>query len=390
MNALTSSPLIPQARASPATLAAEAYVSGLSDVTAMAVAPDGSIFVTLRQTGVVSLIRGGSVVGNFAQVQVTAGGERGLLGIALDPGFPSQPLVYVFLTDTGPDGTPRSRIVRLTDVGDRAGDVTIIFDNIPAAGIHNGGILAFGPDGKLYATLGDHTQPSTAQEIGSLNGKVLRINPDGTIPPDNPFPGSPVFTLGHRNVFGLAFDPVLGHPFITENGPTDNDEVNILQAGGNYGWPTVRGIAHDPRFIDPIYAFVQEVAPTNAAFYTGNALSPDLRNDFLFGDYLHGGIHRLVLDASRSRVILHEVVYTNPSGPVLDVKVGPGGYLYFTTGGAIGRLVNSSADGGTPGNPGAGIPIDLLPWVAAGVLASTAVAYLIVRRTRRKGRGRPP
>jgi glucose/arabinose dehydrogenase len=361
-----------------------------SGATAMAVAPDGSIFVTLRQTGVVSLIRDGRVIANFAQVQVTAGGERGLLGVALDPGFPSQPFVYVFFTDSAAGGSPRSRIARLTDVADRAADVTVIFDNIPAASIHNGGILAFGPDGKLYVTLGDHTQSATAQDIGSLNGKVLRINPDGTIPSDNPFPGSPVFTLGHRNVFGLAFDPIGGRPFITENGPTDNDEVNILQAGGNYGWPTVRGIAHDPRFIDPIYAFVQEVAPTNAAFYTGNALPPELRNDFLFGDYLHGGIHRFVLDASRSRVVLHEVVYTNPSGPVLDVKVGPGGYLYFNTGAAIERLVNSSANNGTAGNSGAGIPIDVLPWVAAVALASATVAYVIIRGTRRKGRRPPP
>lgn len=373
------------------TLAAEPYVPGLPDATAMAVAPDGSIFVTLRQTGVVALVREGKVVGDFARIPVLGGGERGLLGIALDPDFPATPFVYVFLTDAAPDGTPRSRIARLADRGDRASAPEVILDNLPAAEVHNGGILAFGPDGKLYATLGDHTRGASAQDPRSLDGKVLRLNPDGSIPPDNPFPDSPVFTLGHRNVFGLAFDPLGGRAFITENGPADNDEVNILRPGGNYGWPAVRGIAHDPRFIDPIYAFVQEVAPTDGIFYTGSALAPELRGDLLFGDYLHGAIHRLVLDAARAAVVEHGVVYTNPTGPVLDVKVGPGGYAYFTTGSSIGRLVNATGGPGpaSPAPPSSSAP-GWLPFVLPPAAAALGAAgFLAARALRRRRRGPP-
>ena len=151
---------------------------------------------------------------------------------------------------------------------------------------HNGGALVFGADGMLYVTVGESHEPSFAQDPNSIGGKVLRLAPDGSVPPDNPIAGNPLFTLGHRNSFGICLDPATGDLWETENGPTSDDEINLLRAGGNYGWPDVMGSGGPAGTIDPVVDHVQEIAPTGCAVWRGA---------LYYGSYLDGAIRRLDL-----------------------------------------------------------------------------------------------
>lgn len=185
---------------------------------------------------------------------VAPGGEGGLLGIAVHDGH-----LYAYLTANGENRIERFELRgRSTPAG--LGAAETILDDIPAAGNHNGGRIAFGPDGMLYATAGDAGNPGSAQDPGSLSGKILRVTPSGGIPSDNPFPGSPVYSLGHRNPQGLAWDED-GTLYSSEFGQNTWDELNVIEAGGNYGWPEVEGIAGASGFIDP----VQQWAPSDAS-----------------------------------------------------------------------------------------------------------------------------
>jgi len=188
----------------------------------------------------------------YAKIDIVVKGEAGLLGLAIDPHFESNRFLYVYHTYLNNQGLLRNRVVRLLDHGTTGEIVKTIIDDIPADRIHNGGRIKFGPDRKLYITTGDADNGPLAQKMDSLAGKILRINPDGSIPTDNPFSGSPVYSYGHRNPQGLAWHPVTGQLFATEHGPVGHDELNIISPGNNYGWPIVSGIVSDPRFLDPI------------------------------------------------------------------------------------------------------------------------------------------
>ncbi|MHB8992325.1 MAG: PQQ-dependent sugar dehydrogenase, partial [Chloroflexota bacterium] len=205
------------------------------------------------------------------------------------------------------------------------------------ATIHDGGRLKFGPDGKLYVATGDAATPNQAQDVGSPAGKVLRINPDGSIPEDNPFPGSPVFTLGHRNPEGLAFRPGTRQLFSTEHGPVGNDEVNLLEAGGNYGWPVVQGAAGDSRFVDPILVFNPAVAPAGATFYGADRLF-EWTGSLFFATLRGQHLHRVVLGGPDSReVVAQERLFEGAFGRLREVVQGPDGLIYFTTSNRDGR-----------------------------------------------------
>ena len=171
--------------------------------------------------------------------------------------------------------------VALRDLGDQGGSEEIILDRFPGAAAHDGCRLKFGPDGKLYATTGDATQRTQAQDVNSLAGKILRLNPDGSVPDDNPFgPGSLVYSYGHRNPQGLAFHPVTGSLYETEHGPSGEvgignyDEVNVIVPGHNYGWPLALGAPHLPQFEDPLLSYPDAaVPPAGATFYFSTRIS---------------------------------------------------------------------------------------------------------------------
>lgn len=244
---------------------------------------------------------------------VTGGFERGLLGIAC-----RDKKVYVYYTYSSGLKT-YNRVVSFPPE-------RVILDNIPGAIIHNGGILAFGSDGKLYISTGDARDEESAQDIKNLSGKVLRINPDGGIPDDNPYKGSPIWSIGHRNIFGMAFDEK-GDLFITENGTHRDDEINIIEKGKNYGWPVVLGYSDDKRFENPIKTYTPNIAPTNATFY---------KDWFIFGSWNSGEI--IGLRIKDKRVLEEKVLYKHKSG-ITDVKFLPDGYLYFLSRDGIYRAV---------------------------------------------------
>jgi glucose/arabinose dehydrogenase len=236
--------------------------SGLEAPWGLAFLPDGGALVSERDSGRILRVGPGAEPRAVATVPgVAPGGEGGLLGLAVSPEFARDQLVYAYFSADGDN-----RIVRFRLGG---GPVEVLLAGIPRAGIHNGGRIAFGPDGLLYAGTGDAAERSTAQDPGSLGGKILRLEPDGDVPPDNPDPASPVWSLGHRNVQGLAWDGQR-RLFATEFGQNRVDEVNRIERGGNYGWPEVEGTGGGDRFRDPLVTW-----PTAQASPSGAAIGGD-------------------------------------------------------------------------------------------------------------------
>src|SRR5712691_13119971 len=229
-----------QAPASPVT----PVLTGLNFPVSLKFAPDGRIFFTEKDTGSIRIIlQNGTLLATpFATVSpIFTDGEAGLLGIALDPSFPSNGYVYVYYTDRDPQNYTHGQIRRYTATGNTGANPVSIFNvrsSAPNTIYHNGGYIKFGPDGELYAQVGEFHQSSQAQNQGTMDGKMLRINPDGSVPSDNPFPGSLVWALGIRNAFGFAFDLSNGRLIATEAGPGSDDEIDMIVKDGNYGWPT--------------------------------------------------------------------------------------------------------------------------------------------------------
>jgi glucose/arabinose dehydrogenase len=261
-----------------------------------------------------------TVVATIAEVD--GSGEGGLLGIAVRDGY-----LYAYFTAGTTNRIARYRLEGSAP-GLRLGPPRTILDGIPAAGIHNGGRLAFGPDGMLYATAGDAGNGSRAQDLASLGGKILRLRPDGGVPADNPFPGSHVYSYGHRNPQGLAWTAD-GAMYASEFGQNTWDELNLIKAGGNYGWPTVEGRAGDARFIDPIQQWATaDASPSGMAFSQGDLYIANLRGQRL----------RQVPVAAPGSATER---YAGQYGRLRDVAVAPDGTLWILTNNTDGR--------GTPG-----------------------------------------
>lgn len=300
---------------------------GLEVPWALAFAPDGRLFVTERP-GRIRLVRGGRLEPEpVAALAVAAVGESGLMGLALDPAFAQTGHLYACYTAARGD-TLINRVVRLTLREGRAGDERVLVDGVPGAGIHDGCRVKFGPDGKLYVTTGDAAEPGLAQQRASLAGKILRLNGDGSVPDDNPFPGSPVYSLGHRNPQGLAWDRA-GRLFAAEHGPWGHDEVNHIQPGRNYGWPEVRGRAgrDDGRYVDPVIESERDTwAPSGIAFL----------GDDLFIAALRRRLLRVTLGPDL-RVTRVGALLERRYGRLRDVVAGPDGALYVTTSNRDGR-----------------------------------------------------
>ena len=322
-------------------------------LTAMAFAPDGRLFVC-QQGGQLRVIKNGVLLSTpFVSLTVDSSGERGLLGIALDPNFTTNHYLYVYYTvATSPI---HNRVSRFTAAGDTAapGSEIIILnlDNLSSATNHNGGAIHFGPDGKLYIGVGENANGANAQSLSNLLGKMLRINADGIIPPDNPFYNTAtgnnraIWALGLRNPFTFAFQPGTTRLFINDVGESTYEEINDGIAGSNYGWPITEGPTSNSAFRGPIYFYghgtnnVTGCAIVGAAFY--NPPVPQFPSSYsgkyFFADLCNGWIR--VFDPSAGTATGFATGIVNP----VDLHVGSDGALYYLARGSGGQVFRISA-----------------------------------------------
>jgi glucose/arabinose dehydrogenase len=285
----------------------------------------------------------------FTVPGVDASGERGMLGIALHPRFPRKPFVYAYATRTV-GGKLRNQIVRLRDDAGRGAHLRVLFSAPASANAyHNGGHIGFGPDGMLYAVVGDGHDASNAQRLSDERGKVLRMTPGGRAPRSNPFRHSLVWAYGIRNSFGLAFDPITGDLWETENGPACNDELNRIRRGRNFGWgphETCDGTSpgntnqDGPRPELPERWYTPTIAPTGAAFCDRCRLGRRSEGSLFFGAYNTGEIRRAILTPAGTHVRRQSVVLTHPEG-IFSMQAAPDGTLFFSDPSGIYRLTRS-------------------------------------------------
>lgn len=339
-------------------IAARLVAGGLNQPTAFTFGPGDRIWYLEKATGEVRVhdLRTGADRLFFRVPGVNPQGERGMLGIALHPDFPTRPFVYVYATRSVSAGL-RNQVLRITDRNGTGASPKVLI-SVPASSspYHNGGRILFGPDGMLYVVVGDAHDPANAQDTSdNLRGKILRMTPSGGVPSDNPFPRSPIFAFGIRNSFGFTFDPTTGRLWETENGPECNDELNLIAKGRNYGWgphetcsgSSPRNTNQDgPGPVLPKLWYTPTIAPTGIAFCERCGLGARSRGALFFGAYNTGDVHRVRLDAARTGVASQTVVYHHPSG-ILSMEVGPDRALYFSDFGGIYRLVRSSRAPGT-------------------------------------------
>ncbi|WP_254536252.1 PQQ-dependent sugar dehydrogenase [Halomarina litorea] len=314
----------PTTTADGSTVAAETVATGL-EVPWGAAYRDGTLYLTERPGRVVRIVDGErEVVAEFSDTRT--GGEGGLLGLVFHPEDPDVACTY----QTYSAGQSRANRIRRHDVTDGWRPETV-FDDIPGASVHDGGRL-FVWDGALYATTGDAREADHAQDTTRLHGKVLRLTLDGDPHPDNPFDGG-VFTYGHRNPQGLAVRD--GELYATEHGPDTDDEINRLEAGGNYGWPVVRGPSDREAFVDPLTSYTPTIAPGGAVFYPDDGPIADWRGDLFFGTLAGRHLHRARIEGGE--VVEDERLFEGRFGRLRTTFLGPDGHLHAVTSNRDGR-----------------------------------------------------
>lgn len=317
----------------------------------MATLPSGQMLLTERP-GRLSLLEPNGKLRLIEQInEVDSGGERGLMGVAISPNFGRDG--WIFLSYTArKTGKLQNCIVRYNFDGRHLSQKKVLVDSLPAADYHDGLPLGFGPDGKLYASTGDAGHGQYAQQIDSLAGKFLRINPDGSVPADNPFAGSLVWSLGHRNCQGFDWHPASSRLYATEHGPSvpvdslvgGGDELNLIQKGGNYGWPVYHHEKNAAGFIAPLMTWTPAIAPSGACFYRGDKF-PKWRNRFFFCALRGEALYCVTFSIVDPTKVDHIVAVLNKDyGRLRAVHVGLDGYLYVTTSNSNGLGLSANKD----------------------------------------------
>ncbi|MEY2512428.1 MAG: hypothetical protein QOE26_3191 [Verrucomicrobiota bacterium] len=331
------------------------FGSNVASPTAMVFAPDGRLFVCL-QTGQLRVIKNGALLPTpFVSLSVDSSGERGLLGIAFDPNFGSNHFVYLYYTtNVAPIHNRISRFTANGDVAVAGGETVLVdLDNLSSATNHNGGAIHFGPDGKLYAGVGENANSSNAQTLANRLGKILRYNSDGSIPTDNPFfntatgANRAIWALGLRNPFTFGFQPGTGRMFINDVGQNTWEEINDGIAGSNYGWPTCEGACSpaNANFRDPLFQYGHGTSGTTGCAIVGGAFYNPPLNQFpasylgkyFFGDLCNGWIR--LFDPSTATAS----GFATGISMLVDLQIGPDGCLYYLAQGNGGQVFRVTA-----------------------------------------------
>ncbi len=367
----------------PNGVTSEIVLADMHQPVAMAFDPQGRLFYTEKDTGNVRLFANNTLQSDpVITFNVESTNERGLLGIAIDPSFTSNHYIYVFYTCAPGPGCPtlENRVARFVENNGVGSDPTTIFTIPQTADHHNGGNIHFGPDGKLYISVGDNAEPANGQDVTVPNGKMHRINPDGTIPTDNPvftrtgaLPS--LYAIGLRNSFDFTFDPVVpGRIFATENGPNCDDEMNRIEAGFNYGWradypcddPNPDGPDRTYNTIAPLWSLIGPCcpAPTGITVYTGDQI-PQWHNDLFMSVFqTPRRLYHFYLNADRTELTAANLVpdiFAN-----MDLETGPDGALWYINGGGFGPGTLNRIAAGAPTTPETNPTSPTLPGPTAG------------------------
>lgn len=325
----------------PEGIKTEVWQKGLNVPWSLVFLPNGDALVSERQ-GKIRLIKNGKLQNEpyYTFDNVFNRSEAGLLGLAIHPDFNSQPYVYAYYTHDE-KGNQENRVVRLRHQENKGTYDKIIVDKIPADNNHDGGCIKFGPDKMLYISTGENFKREMAQDMNKLGGKILRVTAEGSIPKDNPFENSMIFSLGHRNPQGLAWHPKTGDLFSSEHGPSGEmglsglDEINIIYKGENYGWPKVTGKANKKEYTDPLIVWEKTVPPGGIAFWNGDLFVSTMRSESLV---------RITLDYSNNKYTVKSIEHWfSPAhgkgtyGRLRNAVTGPDGALYVLTTNRDGR-----------------------------------------------------
>ncbi len=303
-------------------------------------ASDGRIFFTERG-GTIRVIEDGKLISEPVKKLNVGFVEGGLLGIALDPNFEDNHHIYVYYTYTDFLST-YNKVVRFTETDNTLANEFVLIDKIPGGPIHDGGRIKFAQDKTLYITTGDAGNPSLAQDLDSLAGKILRINSDGSIPKDNPFEDSPVFSLGHRNPQGLDWHSDTKNLVISEHGPSGeqgfaHDEINVIYAGRNYGWPKIVGDQIKENMENPLlHSGTYTWAPSGAAFYDSDKI-PEFSGKFLVATLAAKHIMAISMDLENNEIKDTKQYFLGDYGRLRDVAVDDHGNIYILTSNRDGR-----------------------------------------------------
>jgi aldose sugar dehydrogenase len=353
---------IPFLEPSSGSFRVEIVAEGLESPWAVVPAPDGRVFITERP-GRLRMVQNGVLSAKpVAGVPTVAyQGQGGLLDMTLHPDYRTNRLVYLSYTVDTDQGL-MTRVARWVETAEGLQNMQVVFAGFPGSDKpkHFGSRIRFGLDRKLYITLGERGEGKRAQDLMDLNGKTLRLNDDGTVPADNPFVGRKdarpeIFSYGNRNAQGMAMQPATGLVFQTEHGPSWNDapgggdEVNLIVAGGNYGWPLVHHRDTREGFVAPLAEYTPAIAPAGCMFYTGDAF-PTWRGDFFFANLVGKMLVRLKLDGPK--VVGQEHLLKNALGRLRDVAQGMDGSVY---------VITSDTDAYGPGRPGGDRLLRLVP-----------------------------
>ncbi len=301
--------------------------------------PDETILFTERN-GNLRIIQHGILLEEPLLSLGVGGVEGGMLGITVDPKYSENNFIYLYYTYNELLSTS-NKLVRYQLSDGILVEDKILLDKIPGGPFHDGGRIQFGPDGKLYITTGEAGQSNLSQDLDSLGGKILRINSDGTIPDDNPWENSPVYSMGHRNPQGIDWDKS-GNLFATEHGPSGwrgvaHDEVNQIIAGANYGWPHIIGDEEKENMQNPILHSGEDTwAPSGSEFYQGDKI-PQWTGKYFVATLRGNHLHMIEFDSQNSSVISHEKLFQDEFGRLRDVQTGPDGFLYILTSNQDGR-----------------------------------------------------